>query len=132
MLDGILVPALRDIDYLAPCAPYPVTPSGVTVHQNSIYRYSIPTDEQPTLIIKDYISRIYSLFLYGFLGSIVGKFLSFSLYGFAKYALVRGSFPDNLPFVSIKKLNRSGFSQFASPKVQPPLTFPLVKSTVKV
>ena len=55
MLDGILVPALRDIDYLAPCAPYPMTPSGVTIHQNAIYRYSIPTDEQPTLIIKDYI-----------------------------------------------------------------------------
>ena len=55
MLDGILVPALRDIDYLAPCAPYPMTPSGVTVHQNAIYRYDIPTDEQPVLIIKDYI-----------------------------------------------------------------------------
>lgn len=55
MLDGILTPALRDIDYLAPSAPYPVTPSGITIHQNTIYRYSIPTDEQPVLIIKDYI-----------------------------------------------------------------------------
>ena len=55
MLDGILTPALRDIDYLAPCAPYPMTPSGITIHENSVYRYSIPTDEQPILIIKDYI-----------------------------------------------------------------------------
>lgn len=55
MLDGILTPALRDIDYLAPCAPYPMTPSGITIHQNPIYRYSIPTDEQPVLIIKDFI-----------------------------------------------------------------------------
>jgi len=55
MLEGILVPALRDIDYLAPCAPYPMTPSGVTVHQNAIYRYDIPTDTQPTLTILDYI-----------------------------------------------------------------------------
>ena len=55
MLDGILTPALRDINYLAPCAPYPMTPSGITIHENPIYRYSIPTDEQPVLIIKDYI-----------------------------------------------------------------------------
>ncbi len=55
MLEGILTPALRDIDYLAPCAPYPMTPSGITIHENPIYRYSIPTDEQPVLIIKDYI-----------------------------------------------------------------------------
>ena len=55
MIDGIITPALRDIDYLAPAAPYPVVPSGITVHQNSIYRYSIPTDEQPTLLISDYI-----------------------------------------------------------------------------
>lgn len=55
MLEGILTPALRDIDYLAPCAPYPMTPSGVTIHQQPIYRYSIPTDEQPTLTIIDYI-----------------------------------------------------------------------------
>ena len=55
MLDGILTPALRDIDYLAPCAPYPMTPSGVTIHEKPVYRYSIPTDEQPTLIIVDYI-----------------------------------------------------------------------------
>ena len=56
MLDGILIPALRDIDYLAPCAPYPAIPSGVTVHEKSIYRYSVPTDDQPTLLISDYIS----------------------------------------------------------------------------
>lgn len=55
MIDGILTPALRDIDYLAPAAPYPVIPSGLTVHQGSVYRYSIPTDEQPTLLISDYI-----------------------------------------------------------------------------
>ena len=55
MIDGIVTPALRDIDYLAPAAPYPVIPSGITVHQDSIYRYSIPTDEQPTLLIADYI-----------------------------------------------------------------------------
>lgn len=55
MLEGILVPALRDIDYLAPCAPYPAIPSGVTIHEKSIYRYSVPTDEQPTLTILDYI-----------------------------------------------------------------------------
>ena len=55
MIDGIITPALRDIDYLAPAAPYPVTPSGITVHQNTIYRYSIPTDEQPTLTILNYI-----------------------------------------------------------------------------
>ena len=55
MLDGILMPALRDIDYLAPTAPYPRNPSGVTIHEKTIYRYSIPTDEQPVLIIKDAI-----------------------------------------------------------------------------
>lgn len=55
MIDGIVTPALRDIDYLAPAAPYPVIPSGITVHQDTIYRYSIPTDEQPTLLIADYI-----------------------------------------------------------------------------
>ena len=56
MIDGIVKPALRDIDYLAPAAPYPVIPSGITVHQGAIYRYSIPVDEQPTLLISDYIS----------------------------------------------------------------------------
>ena len=55
MIDGIITPALRDIDYLAPSAPYPATPSGLTVHQSSIYRYSIPTDEQPVISIVDYI-----------------------------------------------------------------------------
>lgn len=55
MLDGIITPALRDIDYLTPCAPYPMTPSGVTIHENTIYRYSIPTEEQPILTILDYI-----------------------------------------------------------------------------
>jgi hypothetical protein len=55
MIDGIITPAIRDIDYLAPSAPYPATPSGITVHENSIYRYSIPTDEQPMLSIIDYI-----------------------------------------------------------------------------
>lgn len=55
MIDGLITPALRDIDYLAPCAPYPQIPSGLTVHQNPIYRYSIPTDEQPVLSIVDYI-----------------------------------------------------------------------------
>ena len=55
MIDGIVTPALRDIDYLTPAAPYPVIPSGLTVHQNTIYRYAIPTDEQPTLTITDYI-----------------------------------------------------------------------------
>lgn len=55
MIDGVVTPALRDIDYLAPAAPYPVIPSGITVHQKPIYRYSIPTDEQPTLLISDYI-----------------------------------------------------------------------------
>ena len=55
MLDGILTPALRDINYLAPSAPYPMTPSGITIHENAIYRYAIPTDEQPTLTILDYI-----------------------------------------------------------------------------
>ncbi len=55
MIDGIITPAIRDIDYLAPCAPYPAIPSGITVHEDSIYRYAIPTDEQPTLSIVDYI-----------------------------------------------------------------------------
>lgn len=55
MIDGLLTPALRDIDYLAPTAPYPAIPSGVTIHEKSIYRFSIPTDEQPTLSIIDYI-----------------------------------------------------------------------------
>lgn len=55
MLDGILTPALRDIEYLAPTAPYPRYPSGITIHEKTIYRYSIPTDEQPVLIIKDHI-----------------------------------------------------------------------------
>ena len=55
MIDGIVLPELRDIDYLAPAAPYPVVPSGITVHQDTIYRYSIPTDEQPTLLIPNYI-----------------------------------------------------------------------------
>lgn len=55
MIDGIITPAIRDIDYLAPCAPYPAIPSGLTIHENPIYRYSIPTDEQPTLTILDYI-----------------------------------------------------------------------------
>lgn len=55
MMDGFILPELRDIDYLAPAAPYPVIPSGKTVHQKSIYRYSIPTDEQPVLTIINYI-----------------------------------------------------------------------------
>ena len=55
MIDGIVTPRLRDIDYLAPSAPYPAVPSGITVHQKTIYRYSIPTDEQPTLTIQNYI-----------------------------------------------------------------------------
>ena len=55
MIDGIITPAIRDIDYLAPSAPYPVIPSGLTVHQSTLYRYAIPTDEQPVLTIKDYI-----------------------------------------------------------------------------
>ena len=55
MIDGIITPKIRDIDYLAPSAPYPAIPSGITVHQNSLYRYAIPTDEQPTLTILDYI-----------------------------------------------------------------------------
>ena len=58
MLDGILTPALRDIDYLAPSAPYPMNPSGITVHEKSIYRYSIPTDEQPTFPIKALLLRL--------------------------------------------------------------------------
>ena len=55
MIEGITTPALRDIDYLAPCAPYPAIQSGVVNGQNSIYRYSIPTDDQPTLTIINYI-----------------------------------------------------------------------------
>ena len=55
MIDGLITPRLRDIDYLAPSAPYPATPSGITVHQNPIYRYSVPTDEQPVLTIQNYI-----------------------------------------------------------------------------
>ena len=55
MFEGILTPMLRDIDYLAPTAPYPAYPSGLTIHENSIYRFAIPTEEQPVLIIKDYI-----------------------------------------------------------------------------
>ena len=31
MIDGIVTPALRDIDYLAPSAPYPVIPSGFNI-----------------------------------------------------------------------------------------------------
>lgn len=56
MIDGLITPALRDIDYLAPCAPYPQTPAGITVHEGTIYRYSIPTDEQPVLSIVNYIT----------------------------------------------------------------------------
>ena len=55
MIDGIITPAIRDIDYLAPSAPYPAIPSGLTVHQSTLYRYAIPTEEQPALTIKDYI-----------------------------------------------------------------------------
>ena len=55
MIDGFLVPELKDIDYLTPSAPYPMVPAGITVHEGAIYRYSIPTDEQPTLLIADYI-----------------------------------------------------------------------------
>ena len=55
MIDGIVTPALRDIDYLAPAAPYPVVPSGVMVNQKTIYRYAIPTDEQPIILITDHI-----------------------------------------------------------------------------
>lgn len=55
MIDGLITPALRDIDYLAPSAPYPAYPSGITVHEKSIYRYSVPTDEQPNLAIVNYI-----------------------------------------------------------------------------
>lgn len=56
MIDGIITPALRDIDYLTPAAPYPVTPSGITVHQSTLYRYAVPTDEQPVLTIVNYIT----------------------------------------------------------------------------
>jgi hypothetical protein len=55
MIDGIITPAIRDFDYLAPTAPYPAIPSGLTVHENTIYRYSVPTDEQPSLSIVNYI-----------------------------------------------------------------------------
>ena len=55
MIDGIITPAIRDIDYLAPSAPYPMTPSGIDVGQSSIYRYAVPSDEQPVLSIVDYI-----------------------------------------------------------------------------
>ena len=55
MIDGIVTPAIRDLDYLTPCAPYPAIPSGVTIGQESYYRFSIPSEEQPTLTIKDYI-----------------------------------------------------------------------------
>ncbi len=55
MIDGIITPPIRDIDYLAPSAPYPLTQSGIQVGQNAIYKYSVPTDEQPTLTIVDYI-----------------------------------------------------------------------------
>lgn len=55
MIDGLTTPALRDIDYLTPIAPYPAIPSGLTVHQGTIYRYAVPTEEQPTLLVSDYI-----------------------------------------------------------------------------
>lgn len=55
MIDGIVTPELRDIDYLAPAAPYPVTPSGITIYQKPEYRYSVLSDEYPVLTIKDYI-----------------------------------------------------------------------------
>ncbi len=55
MIDGIITPAIRDIDYLAPCAPYPAIQSGIVAGQKSIYRYAIPTDEQPTLTIVNEI-----------------------------------------------------------------------------
>lgn len=55
MIDGLLTPAQYDIDYLAPSAPYPAVPSGITVHQDSIYRFSVPIDEQPVLSIINYI-----------------------------------------------------------------------------
>ena len=51
MIDGIITPAIRDLDYLAPCAPYPQIQSGIVDGQNSIYRFSIPTNEQPTISI---------------------------------------------------------------------------------
>jgi len=63
MIDGIITPAIRDIDYLAPCAPYPQIPSGITVHEGAIYRYNIPTDEQPTLSVIDYIPDFNGNFL---------------------------------------------------------------------
>ncbi|MCQ2754381.1 MAG: hypothetical protein MJ231_04955 [bacterium] len=55
MIEGLLVPPMRDLDFLTPSAPYPLTQSGLDVGQSAIYRYSIPTDEQPTLTIVDYI-----------------------------------------------------------------------------
>lgn len=55
MIDGIVTPVLRDIDYITPAAPYPVIPSGLTIHENPIYRYSVPADEQPVLTIENYI-----------------------------------------------------------------------------
>lgn len=55
MINNDAAPILKDIDYLAPSAPYPSVPSGLTVHQGTIYRYAVPTDEQPSLIITDYI-----------------------------------------------------------------------------
>ena len=63
MIDGIVTPAIRDIDYLAPSAPYPMIPSGLTIGQDSIYRYSIPTDEQPVLAIIDPIPDFNGNFL---------------------------------------------------------------------
>lgn len=63
MIDGIVTPAIRDIDYLAPCAPYPAIPSGITAGQDTVYRYSIPTDEQPTLSVVDYIPDFNGNFL---------------------------------------------------------------------
>lgn len=55
MIDGLFTPIEHDIDYLTPSAPYPAVPSGITVHQNTIYRYSVPTDEQPVLTLIHYI-----------------------------------------------------------------------------
>lgn len=64
MIDGIITPAIRDIDYLAPCAPYPAIQSGIVAGQKSIYRYSIPTEEQPTLAIVDAIPDYNGNFIY--------------------------------------------------------------------
>lgn len=55
MIDGLITPEVYDIDYLSPSAPYPATPSGITVHQKPIYRYSVPIDEQPVLSIVNFI-----------------------------------------------------------------------------